>query len=355
MDRDVKFQRAATRRQLLIRTLATGAAVAGGAALAACTRPSDQVTVPSKVLPPPETTSVRIVNPPACEPGIWLAKDYLRDEGFTDVSFIATPFTSRDWITKNLGDIACAHPEFAVGTIDAGLPLVLLAGLHSGCLEVWVREGITSVRDLRGTRISVRTKDLSDQFFAFFATLLGWVGIDPLKDVQFVEAGAGNVPGMIAAFVEGRADVLLAGAQGGPMLRRLATSPGHVMLETLTEKPWSEYYCCHVAANRDWARKYPVATKRVTRALLLATDAAAKDMPRAAHDAAGPMKVEESLVVETMGMCAYNWRDLEPDDTLRFFALRLAQARMITSTPQKLIAQGTDFAFMRQLRNELKP
>jgi NitT/TauT family transport system substrate-binding protein len=54
-----------------------------------------------------------------------------------------------------------------------------------------------------------------------------------------------------------------------------------------------------------------------------------------------------------MDMCKYNWRDVEPTETLRFFALRLAEAKVITSTPQKIIDSGTDFAFFRQLQSQL--
>jgi NitT/TauT family transport system substrate-binding protein len=48
------------------------------------------------------------------------------------------------------------------------------------------------------------------------------------------------------------------------------------------------------------------------------------------------------------------WRDYDPEDTVRFFALRLHEAGMIKSTPQKLIAQGTDWRFVNELRKELK-
>jgi NitT/TauT family transport system substrate-binding protein len=162
---------------------------------------------------------------------------------------------------------------------------------------------------------------------------------------------------MNTAFIEGRADAVLTGGQQGPRFRRLPKLPGHVILATMTAKPWSLYLCCSLMADRDWARQNPIATKRVTRAVLRATDAAAKDQPRAAHDvvASGVGFADESIVRETMAMCTYNWRELDPEETLRFFALRLAEAKLITSTPQQLIAQGTDLAYMRQLRKELTP
>ena len=318
----------------------------GGSALAACARQTEASTL--------ETTTVRIANPVQCDPGLFLAKDYLLQDGFTDVQFVDTPFTSRGWITDNKADFACAHSEFAVGAIDVGLPLLVLTGLHSGCLELWVRDGITKVSDLRGKTISVRVKDISDMFYAWFATYLGWVGMR-LTDVNFVTAEAGDYFAMIDAFRQGRADAVLAGGAEGPKLKRLPKAPGHVMLETMTEKPWSQYFCCNLVVNRDWARQNPVATRRVTRALLKATDAAAKDPARAARDVVARGSFDnESLVTETMAMCTYNWRDVDPEETLRFFALRLAEAGLITKTPQQIITQGTEFAYMRQLKTELK-
>jgi NitT/TauT family transport system substrate-binding protein len=338
----------------LIRTLATGAAVAGGGALAACAQQSGAAQLPPKELPPPETTTVRIVMPPECDPGIWLARDYLLAEGFTDVSFVPTPFVSQTWLTNDLADIAPGHAEFTVATIDAGLPLTILAGLHRGCFELWVDRSIANVRDLRGRRISVRQGKMSDQFFVFFAALLGPIGIDPLKDVHFVESGPEDYPGMISAYTEGRADAVLAGGAQGPFLKRL-NAPGHVILDTMVEKPWSQYVCCHLVANRDWAHRNPIATKYVTRAVLRATDVAAKDHARAAHDSvAGGFPKEESLVTAAMAMSTYNWRDLDPEETLRFFGLRLAAIKLIKRTPDQLIQSGTDLAYMRQLRSELK-
>src|SRR5438477_5371715 len=227
-----------TRRQLLLRTLGTGAALIGGSALAACARQGEAATT---VLPPPETTTLRIVMPPECDPGVWLAQDYLLDEGFTNVSYVPTNFTLRAWLTDGSADIAPAHPEFMVATIDAGLPLTVLAPLHSACLELWADRSITTVGGLKGRRISVRMKDKSDQFFAFFAALLGYVG---MGDVHFVEAGIDHYSAMIDAFKEGRADAVLAGAAEGPKLRRSGTL-GNVILDTMTDKPWSLYECCH--------------------------------------------------------------------------------------------------------------
>jgi len=48
------------------------------------------------------------------------------------------------------------------------------------------------------------------------------------------------------------------------------------------------------------------------------------------------------------------WRDFDPEHTVRFYALRLREAGMIKSTPQKIIARGTDWRFLSDLKKELK-
>ncbi len=340
-----------TRRELLRVTLGTGAVLAGGSVLAACGPAATNAV--SAALPPPETKTIRIVAPPECDPGVWLVRDLLLEEGFTDIRYIDTPFVSRKWLLNREADVALAHPEFAVASIDAGVPILALAGLHAGCLELWAGPGIANVRDLRGKTVAVFAKDPADQFFAFFSALFGYVGIDPLKDVRFVEVPP-DYSVMMNAYIEGRSDAFLAGASAGPLLHRNLKTPGKVIVDMTKDKPWSENFCCHLVAHRDWARQNPVATKRVTRAVLRATDAAAKDRTGAAHQLVthGDF-ADEAILNETIADLSYDWRERDPEDTLRFFALKLADVKLIKSTPQQILAQGSDFAYMRQLRKEL--
>jgi len=48
------------------------------------------------------------------------------------------------------------------------------------------------------------------------------------------------------------------------------------------------------------------------------------------------------------------WREYDPEDTIRFYSLRLHEVGMIKSNPQKIIADGTDFRLFNELRRELK-
>jgi len=48
------------------------------------------------------------------------------------------------------------------------------------------------------------------------------------------------------------------------------------------------------------------------------------------------------------------WREYDPADTIRFYALRLREAGMIKSSPQKILAENTDWRFFNELKRELK-
>ncbi len=178
--------------------------------------------------------------------------------------------------------------------------------------------------------------------------------------MNFIEIGP-DIGALRDAFVDGRSQAFIAPGAFGPALRRNPKNPGKVILDTTMTKPWSQYYCCLLVANRDWARKNPIATKRVTRAVLRAADAVTKDKARAAHEYvargfyATASPTDEEITNEVIKDLSYDWRELDPEETLRFFALRMGDAKLIKSTPQQVIAQGSDFAYMRQLRSTLKP
>jgi NitT/TauT family transport system substrate-binding protein len=48
------------------------------------------------------------------------------------------------------------------------------------------------------------------------------------------------------------------------------------------------------------------------------------------------------------------WREYDPEDTVRFYALRLHEAGMLKASPEKLITQGTDWRVLKELKKELK-
>src|SRR5262249_49155749 len=62
-----------------------------------------------------------------------------------------------------------------------------------------------------------------------------------------------------------------------------------------------------------------------------------------------------SVPRQTMKEVPYGkWREYEPADTVRFYVLRLYEDGWIKSTPQKILAQGTDWRFFNEFKKELK-
>ena len=110
------------------------------------------------------------------------------------------------------------------------------------------------------------------------------------------------------------------------------------------------------SGNRDFVRKNPIATRRVLRALLKAADICALEPERAARFMVtkGHEKRYEWALDILKGLPYRRWRDANPEDTIRFHALRLHEVGMIKTSPNKLIAQGTDWRFLNELKKELK-
>jgi NitT/TauT family transport system substrate-binding protein len=131
---------------------------------------------------------------------------------------------------------------------------------------------------------------------------------------------------------------------------------GHVVVNTALDRPWSQYFCCMVAGNQAFVQKHPVATKRALRAILKAIDLCALEPERVARslvDKGYTARYDPAL--QTLREIPYGtWREYEPEDTVRFYALRLHEAGMFKSSPQKILAQGTDWRFLHALKQELK-
>ena len=185
----------------------------------------------------------------------------------------------------------------------------------------------------------------------FLARMAAHVGLDPAKDINWVTSPS-ITP--MELFADGKIDALLGFPPEPQELR--ARKIGHVIVNSSIDRPWSQYFCCMLAGNRDFVRKHPVATKRVLRAILKATDFCASDPARAARRMVdGGFTTRYDYALQTLKEIPYaKWREYDPEDTIRFYALRLREAGMIKSNPNKIIAEGTDWRFFNELKRELK-
>ncbi|CAN0492189.1 unnamed protein product, partial [Phaeothamnion confervicola] len=155
-------------------------------------------------------------------------------------------------------------------------------------------------------------------------------------------------------FVEERVDALIAFPPQPQKLREMKR--GHVIVDGTYDRPWSQYTCCVVAGARNFITNYPIATKRALRAILKATDMCAQEPERAARMVvARGFESRYDLALSVLKEVPYrNWRQTNAEDSLRFHALRLHEAGMIKSDPKKIIAEGSDWRFLNELKMELK-
>jgi len=171
-----------------------------------------------------------------------------------------------------------------------------------------------------------------------------------MKDVQWITDPSVKP---IELFVQGKIDAFLGFPPEPQDLR--ARHIGHVVVNTAVDRPWSQYFCCMLGGNRDFVRNNPVATKRVVRAILKATDFCATEPARAAQQLADRgLTGRYDYALQTLSESGYKWREYDAEDTLRFYALRLREVGLIRSSPQKIIADGTDWRFLDELKRELK-
>ena len=113
---------------------------------------------------------------------------------------------------------------------------------------------------------------------------------------------------------------------------------------------------CIAYGNRDFVRAHPVATKRFLRAILKAADLCATAPEMAAQQLVDRGFAQRyDFALQTLSEISYaSWREFDPADSMRFYALRLHEVGMIKSSPNAIMAEGTDWRFLNELKRELK-
>jgi NitT/TauT family transport system substrate-binding protein len=298
-----------------------------------------------------ETTTVRIRKSPAiCIAPQYLAEELLRAEGFNDIRYIDTGRGgASDALSRGKVDFTLSYASEFAQAIDSGQPITLLAGVMVGCFELFAREGIGSITDLRSKSVGVQA--LGSTEGVLVNLMAAQVGLDPAKDIHWV-SDLSVKP--IELFIDGKIDAFLGFPPEPQDLK--ARHIGHVLVNTAVDRPWSQYFCCMLAGSREYVRNNPVATKRVLRAILKAADLCATDPTRVARSLVdGGYTPRYDYALQALSELPYDkWREYDAEDTIRFYALRMREAGFIKSSPQKIIADGTDWRFLNEFKRELK-
>ena len=337
---------------------AAGLAGAGAVLLGACGSDESKGSPTSTPEgdPPPETTTLRLAKDvilPVGQLPLFLAEQFLPAEGFTDVQYIDVPLGSGGLQQLAAGeiDISVLLTAPLMVALDSGDQRVALAGVHNTAWELFAGDRVQSLRDLKGKRIWVLKRDATDPIYPQMAALLAYVGIDLEHEVEFVELSVADGIGQAEA---GTIDAWLATRPVSTVLRN--ANVGHVIVNGMTDPPWSQYFGAMAMGNRDFVEQHPAATKRALRAVLRATDVCAREPERAVRylidRGLTPYTYDQAIGAIT-GVSYAAWREFNPEDTMRFYALRLKEAGLVESTPDELIARTTDWRFLDEIKREL--
>ncbi len=271
-------------------------------------------------------------------------------EGFGDVECVKTPLNEGPSQALAAGkvDFVMNDPPGHLMSIDEGGPIALLAGSIPAAGNLFGNDSVHTLRDLKGKKVAAPQRSSRKEFVA---AMVASVGLDPDKDIVWVDHEPGE---SMRRYAAGQIDTFMGFAPEPQELR--ARGIGHVILNTLTDRPWSQYFCCLAATNRTFMSRYPVATRRALRAFVKAAEICIGDPQRAARTmVARGVSDKYEYVLQAVREIGYrNWRLYDAEDTARFRSLRLREAGVIKISPKKVLAEATDWHFINELKREMK-
>ena len=303
---------------------------------------------------PPETTTIRLIRdrafPVLCYAPQYVAEQFLRLEGFTDIQYVSLgeDGSYANALIDGTADLSAALGVDWVQPIADGKPIKVLSGMHAGCVEIFANDDVATVQDLKGKRIAVHGLGSPERYL--LSSILAYIGYKD-EEVEWVFAHPNDWMGLLTS---GKIDAIAT----FPPLNYIMHDEGigHVILNTTTDNPWRHYFCCMVAANSDFVANNPVAAKRALRGILKANQLCSETPEIAAQwlvDEGQSPNID--FAMRTLEDLPYDaWSNYDPEDTLRFYALRLNEAGLIDATPQEILANGTDWRFINELLVELK-
>ncbi|HEX2929390.1 MAG TPA: ABC transporter substrate-binding protein, partial [Candidatus Binatia bacterium] len=101
--------------------------------------------------PPPETNKIKLAyhSRSLCHAPLYVAEDLLRGEGFKDVQYVKTNAVEKALASGEVDIVTHFCGPLAI-QVDNGDPILILSGLHPGCVELVAAERMRSIRDLKG-------------------------------------------------------------------------------------------------------------------------------------------------------------------------------------------------------------
>ena len=174
----------------------------------------------------------------------------LQAEGLTDVVYVPPDPMVNTSVSAGRADLGATDVCSLLFDLEKEAPFVVLAGLHSGCYELFATDKVRSIRELKGKSVAI--PGLHSGRHLTLSAMLAHVGLDPRKDVNWVNYPA---PESMRLLAEGKIDAFLGFPPEPQELR--AKKIGRLIMSMTTDRPWSEHYCCMIIGNRDYEKQTP--------------------------------------------------------------------------------------------------
>jgi NitT/TauT family transport system substrate-binding protein len=156
---------------------------------------------------PPETTRIRLKRAPSiCFAPLYTVEAYLRAEGFTHIEYVTAGLGLPTVEMVERGDLD--FDSMFAGTLlyqlDTGVRVTAVGGAHVGCFELFAREPIQTLSDLKGRRLGIKARYSSAHIY--LSILAAYVGLDPREDIDWVVPASGDA---MELFAKGEADAFI--------------------------------------------------------------------------------------------------------------------------------------------------
>ena len=286
-----------------------------------------------------------------CLSPLYVAEDLLRGEGFTEVQYVPHgPKGYYQTLGSSEADISGDFATQLVIQLDRGTPIMVLGGIHVGCFELFGTERVRAIRDLKGKTVGVR--GLDSPAHAFLASMAAYVGVDPRRDITWVT----HPPDESMRLLAGERSMRSSGSLRSH--RNCARSASATCRQQRRRSALVSVLLLHGRRQSGLRPEVPGGHEASAprhpegNGHLCARAGSGGQVDRKSQGT--PEAFTTTLSRRSRTSPTPSGRDYDPEDTVRFYALRLHEIGMIKSSPQKIIAQGTDWRFLNELKKELK-
>ena len=246
-------------------------------------------------------------------------------------------------------DFSLYLPATLVFRWDAGVPITALTGLHPGCFELFAHEPIRTISDLKGKKVGIDF--LGAGKHRYVTVMAANIGLDPEEDIEWVSANPHLTHGAVRRGKGRCLSWLPARAAGAARPQGRSRDPQHDHGQAVVA-----VFLLHAGGKRGVRPR----SSRRHQARPASHSQSQRHLRRRAGEGRTTLvdrgfTKHYDYALQTLTEIPYaSWREFDPEDSLRFFALRLHEVGMISSSPNTLLAEGTDWRFLNELKRELK-